>query len=757
LLTRTYIDFVLRHRLAVLTLCGIVTLASGWRITDGVFASSMLKLFFGDNPEYDIYQDLAASFGESNLMVVAFEFPGAATPAGMSALEGIRSAIEDVDGVERVESLASATRIRGDADSLEVEAWADLFEQTDDVDALRRDLQDDALVQGLFISGDGRSVALLVEFASEEEEPPIEELPQLLEEVAAPVVAAGVPRDGVHLAGMVPESVEVIAQARFNLAWLFPVSAIVLLVTVFVLFMRLWPVAITMGTALMALTWVFAFAIAVDPEIYVMMAMVPAVIMIISFSDVIHLCTAYVLELRAGLGKREAILKSGAEVGTACFYTSVTTFIGFASLAFVPTPLFRQLGLVLGLGVAVALLLAVTLSPILFWYLPVPRDLNGTLADRFIDRLTGRALRMATTRAPWVVAGFAVVVAVAIYGIAHIHVETDLGARLAPENPLRRAQAFVQDRFAGTNFVDIYLFTEDDSDFLESDRFAAVAEIQRRVESFAEVDRVLSLVDLVEVLHRELAQPSDDELLPTSRALLAQYLILFEMSGGDGLERLTDDERRIVRLTLRLPGAGLVETSKVGDRAAALANELDGVSARATGLTYLFGKWIAFVVAGQKRGLAFALGTIALMMMITLRRFGAGAVSMLPNVLPLLCLGGYLGLAWGAVDSDTLIIAMVAVGIAVDDTIHFLTRLRIEMQRDGDVDAALQRTFACTGRAIVQTSIVLCAGFLPFAFSDYFTTQIMGTLLPATLVVALLADLWLATALVKLGILRVGR
>jgi predicted RND superfamily exporter protein len=597
-----------------------------------------------------------------------------------------------------------------------------------------------------------------VEFASEEEEPPIEELPELLERVAAPIVAEGVPRSGVHLAGMVPESVEVIAQARFNLAWLFPVSATFLVLVVFLLFMRLWPVAITFGTALMALIWVFAFAITLDRQINVMMATVPAVIMIISFSDVIHLCTAYVLELRAGLDKREAILKSGSEVGTACFFTSVTTLIGFASLAFVPTPLFRQLGLVLGLGVAVALLLAVTLSPILFWLMPVPRlDADGgTLADRLIDRLTGRALRMATVRAPWVVAGVAVVVAVAGWGITRMHIETDLPARLAPDNPLRQAQAFAQERFAGTNFVDLYLFAEDDRDFLDPERFAAVAELQEQLEVFPEVDRALSLVDLVEVLHRELARPGDGERLPATRALLAQYLILFEMSGGEGLERLTDDERRTIRLTMRLPGAALVETAAVGDRAAALVAGLDGVRARPTGITYLFGKWIGFVVAGQKRGLAFALVTIAIMMMITVRRFGAGLISMIPNALPLVCLGGYLGIAWGAVDSDTLIVAMVAVGIAVDDTIHFLTRLRIETERDGDIDGALRRTFACTGRAIVQTSIVLCAGFLPFAFSDYFTTRIMGTLLPGTLVVALLADLWLATALVKLGVLRVG-
>ena len=169
--TRRYIDFVLRHRVAVLVACGVITLASAWRITDGVFASSMLELFFGDNPEYDAYQELAEQFGESNLMVVAFDFPDATTAAGLAALERIRAAIEEIGGVERVEALSSATRVRGDEDSLAVESWVDLFERSTDLDALRRDLEEDELVRDVFLSNDGRSVALLVEFASEEEEP----------------------------------------------------------------------------------------------------------------------------------------------------------------------------------------------------------------------------------------------------------------------------------------------------------------------------------------------------------------------------------------------------------------------------------------------------------------------------------------------------------------------------------------------------------------------------------------------------------
>ena len=142
-------------------------------------------------------------------------------------------------------------------------------------------------------------------------------------------------------------------------------------------------------------------------------------------------------------------------------------------------------------------------------------------------------------------------------------------------------------------------------------------------------------------------------------------------------------------------------------------------------------------------------------MIACLRLFGAGLVSMIPNALPLVVLGGALGFFQEAVDSDTMMIGMIAIGIAVDDTVHFLTRLRLEASRVRDMDEALWRTFRFTGRAIVHTSIILSLGLLPFLLSDYLTTQLMGSLLPLTLVMALISDLLLLPALVKLGVLRI--
>jgi len=141
-------------------------------------------------------------------------------------------------------------------------------------------------------------------------------------------------------------------------------------------------------------------------------------------------------------------------------------------------------------------------------------------------------------------------------------------------------------------------------------------------------------------------------------------------------------------------------------------------------------------------------------MIVALASLRSALWSVVPNVFPLLVLGGVLGGVFQYVDSDTLALGLLAIGIGVDDTIHFLVRYRLELPRSRSRQEALARTFAFAGRAIVMTTIILALGFFPFVMSDYYSTRIVGTLLPLCLVVALLADLLLVPALAQVGAFR---
>lgn len=739
-----------------------LSVLSALSVRDAVVASSVKKLFFGDSPAYERYVELSRTFANDRVILVAYESDVLFTPDALARLDRAAEALAELPDVVHVDSLASAYRLRGRPGTLAVDRVADLVADAPEAaDEVRAAILEDPLYRNLVVSADGRAAVLAVELVVDEERP-AEQVPLVVEGVLAALEREGFDRERLHLAGMVAASAECVRVAYQALLEITPFVMLLLLLLVWWLFRRLWPVLITSAVALLGVLWTMGFAVLIDRDVNILLAMVPAVVLVISFSDVIHLISAYLQQLARGLDKDAAIRSSAVEVGRACVLTSATTFCGFASMMLVPTPVFRQLGLVLGVGVAVALLIAVTLVPVLFHYLPAPRPAPPRhSAQRLVSGLVGGAQGLAARR-PWAVIGvFAVVAVVLVIGLTRVRVETDFVKRLSPDNPLRVAELFYGEHFAGTASLDVYVSADEPGGLRDPAVFARVAALQDAIAAHPAVGTVRSLVDLVARIHREMNQDVPDlGRLPDTRGAIAQYLLLFEMAGGGGLERLADPDGDHLRLGIALPGTGFRHVAEVAAEIDALAREqLAGVPVRAevTGISFLFGDWLDEIVGGQRDGLGLSIGVIAVLMVLGLRSLRVGLWSMVPNVFPLLALGGLLGWIDGDVDSDTMIVAMIGIGIGVDDTIHFLSRLRIEWGRQATVRDAVNETFRFAGVPIVLTTIILGLGFMPLWASDYYSMRIMGTLLPFTLVVALLADLLLAPALVEVGWIRFPR
>ena len=751
-----YVERVIAHKWMVLAAVAALTLLAGYQISRATIGSSLVRLFFGENEKYAQYEELIEAFGASDITLVAFDDPQLFTSEGFDRLERIADRLLAIEDVRRVQSVNRAQSIEASGEDLVIRSYHRLLDDGVGIETIERKIRQDELLAGLLVSKDGRSTAVVVELEDDPDRT-AEALPLLVDAITAPFIDEGIAQESLHIAGLLPESSEVVRMARLTIGMIFPFSSVLLLTIVFALFRRFWPVTITGGVALISVIWTVAFAVVLDRQLNLMIAAVPAVTMIVCFSDIIHLCSAYLLELKAGASKDEAILISTSEVGLACLFTSLTTFVGFAAMAFVPTPAFRQLGLVLGFGVAIALLLALTLVPIAFSLLPEPEQPSVSLGKigGAVDALNAASMRLATTHPKPVIAAFVLLGVCAVAGISQIRIETNFVDRLDEDNPLRRSRAWISKQFAGTNVLDVYVDAGRAGDALDPKLLTSLLEVERSIETHVGVDRATSLADLIARLADAAGQPG----LPDSIEGVSQYLLLFEMADDSGIEQLVDDDRRTLRIGVRLADSGFARTAEIGDWVdTQLESSLPATaSATPTGLSYLFGDWLKYIIAGQKRGLLFAVLSTTLMMIICLRSARIGLLSMIPNMLPLAVLGGYLGAAWDSVDTDVALVAMIAIGIGVDDTVHFLTRFRIEALRSDGIDQAIERTFYFTGRAIVQTTIILCAGFLPFLASPYFSTKILGSLLPLTLFVALVADLLLVPALAKVGLINFRR
>ncbi|MCJ7771767.1 MAG: MMPL family transporter, partial [Desulfobacterales bacterium] len=720
-----YLRFILRRRWPILLGLIAITAASLIMASHGVVSSSIGGLFLGENPDYPKYLNRANDFGSDDVIIVAIEDSKFLSLSSQDRIERTVDEISVMPHVKDVRSVLDVQEIVGTDDALYVDTYAEKTHQLpENIGTILDKLCKDRFAEGIFVSRDCQHTAVIVELDPDPNRPS-EMIPGLIDSIINAFETSGYNRKQLHVVGLSANIAAVMQETYYSIRTLFPIVLVVLLAAVWIMFRRIWPMAITGTVALIAVAWTVGFSIMLDRHVSIFTGILPAIILIISFSDVIHLCSAYLLELNDGKSKKEAILASGVDVGAACIFTSITTFFGFVSLSLIPTPASRLLGLSLGFGAATALILAITLAPILFSFMPVPKTwrkgTSGRVQD-LLDRFLSFTAKI-SFKIPWVIIIiFVVFFAAIITGITRFTIETDFAKRMSVDHPLRVDGRYFNKNFVGSNTVDIYIRTFEPDDLLQPEMLKKLAQCQKILENQPEISRTHSLVDLFETLHKEFdPEGAEHNSIPDSREALAQYLLLFEMSGGRDLERLIDFDRRVMRMIIYLPKEEYRHTAAMGNRSRDLIQETlgDSVEVKASGLVYLLGDFFEVILEGQQMALFLAFVSIVLMMMIGLRSIGAGLWSMFPNMLPLFALFGYLGLFSDYVDSDVLIIAIMAIGIGVDDTIHFLMRFRIESQRQDDIQKAIKRTFFYSGRGIVITTVILVVGFAPFATSDY--------------------------------------
>lgn len=750
-----YVRFVLRRRVAVLAFCAILTALAGYALTGAKVQTSLGRMFLGEDPRFDRYLELTERFGTDEVLAIGIEDPELFEEAGQVRLRATVAALESHTAVAKVSSLLDAYYLEPGMFPRPVRYLDAARADPSQIPALRERLAKDP--SGLLLGRDGKAMAILIEL-SPESTGKAEGIPEMVGSVLEEC-QANYPPSQIHPAGT-PALVAAVFKEMFHAFGVTtPLVALCLLGTVWLLFGRLWPGGVSLTVAGVAVIWTLGVGVLIEPSQNIMTASVPAVILIISFSDIVHLCSAYLLELGKdpAPSKEEAIVASATEVGRACLFTSVTTFVGFICLAFLPVPVFRVLGVLLGLGVGVALLLAVTLVPILFSYLPTPPPLRaGPTTERVqgaLDRLLSGCQDLAIKR-PWLVnLGFFALSGLAIAGTWGLEIETDFKARLSADNPARQHSEWFQKTFVNSDAIQVYLKPPSPTDLDDPAWLSRLATFREAVEGLEGVERVTSLLDVIEQVDHALPG-TQGERFPSDPARVTGVLRLLKL-GRERLRPLVDYEEGRLRILVHPKGTGMREIAQTGRQVEALAGKHLGpeTEAEASGLLALFGGFLDVIVRAQKKGLLISFFTIALLMVIGLRSFRAGLLSMLPNLLPLGVLTGCLGLFWDRVDSDAIALTYIALGIGVDDTIHFLVRYRIEARRH-EAHEALRRTFSFAGRGIVMTTIILSCGFLPFLLSDYFFMRMLGGLLPLCFVVALLADLLWIPALARLGWIR---
>ncbi len=738
-----YIDAILRHRWLVISLTSLFMLAmaaGGGNIT----VSNEHRVMFGeDNPQLAAFDALEDTYSVSNTALIAI-----APRDGSVFTREVLGVVEDLTENAwlapysmRVNSLTNYFHSEAMEDDLIVgplvEDATSLSEA--DLDRVRTIALGSQEVVGRLVSPDGRVAGLAVNFVlGDNPDLAVIELTDYLDGMLDDARAANGEVD-FYLTGDVVMNRAFADATRDDLETLLPIVFVLIVITSTLLMRSLlgagiivvmigFVISTTMGLA----GWFHTVFSPVNSG-------VPIIVMAISVAQAVHIITHSLSGIRRGEDRNTAVKVSIKTNAYPVFLASITTAIGFLSLNFSDSPPFHILGNYVAFGVVITFFYAMTLLPALLSVLPLRARAASSRQPVFFDRLGDFVV---ARRKPlfWSVGLLTVVL---ITGVPR-NVLTDSWPDYFDERyEFRRDTDFVMDNLTGLLSLEYTLAAEEEGGITDPDYLRKVEAFAEWNRSQLEVGHVQAFPDVMKRLNKNMN--GDDPAffrIPDAQDLASQYLLLYELSlpfGSDLNDRI-DVSKSATRMTVVIRGRSSQDLQDLAGRGETWLRE-NALATEATGLSVVFAHISQRNIESMLRGTVTAMALISVILVLVFRSLRFGLISLLPNFVPAAMSFGLWGHLVGEVGIASSVVIVVAFGIVVDDTIHFLSRyLRARKEEGLSAEEAVRVTFRSVGRALWTTTLVLSAGFLAFAGSGFQVSWALGLLVTITIAFAIIAD-----------------
>lgn len=675
-----------------------------------------------DRAAAERYAEFRRLFGTDEFLMVAVSGRDPLEPAALDLLVATVNRLEEVDGVERVEGLPRVYR--------------DVF-GAEDPAALRDEATSTPFYQGLFVSPDQSMLGLLVSVAPQDDPEARRGIVAGAEAAVAPLADAGFE---VRLVGSPALSAELDEVSRSEALRTFPIAFMCSMLVLGWLLRSLRATAIAALAAGLSVVLTLGLMALAGRSLSMVTTALPPLLWVLSLSNGIHILQRYQLHLASGLDARPALGRALAEMVRPCTMAALTTALGFGSLVTARMPTVREVGLFAAAGILISLAVNLLVVPTLIGWWRVPRR----------PVRTAGAPGLRPPRRPKVVlAGWAVAAAAAACAIPWVRVESNPLDFLPAASGLVEDYREVGERLTGFYTMEVVIRTPEvwwDPAVAERlDRLAAA------IEARPEVSRVVTPLDLLRKAHQwDAGFDAEAYRLPASRDEAAA---LIERMGDDGrqaLARFAEPGGRTVRLSAVINEMKeerfLDAVRDTEQRVDALPEPYEGWI---TGLVLRLVEAQQRLVASQLRSLVVAFLVVFAAIAVGLRSWRLTAVAVPPNVVPLLAVFAAMAVFSLPLDAATVMVASVALGIAVDNTVHVLAAYQREHAAGETASVTLVRVLPRVVPALLVTTATAAIGFASLGLSAFIPIRDFGLLAGGALVIALLATLHMVPALLR--------
>jgi hypothetical protein len=708
--------------------------------------------YFGNknDPEIIFYEKLKTIFGNDEFFIIAFKKDNLFTAEHLGLLKRLTDELAGVEGIREIKSLSNVEDTIGEEDFFIVRKFLETIpEDRLELEALRKRAIENPLYRNNFLSPDGNTAAIVIFIHEKPGEPDFRK--KIIAQAETILEKYRDDTGKVYIAGWTVTNLLLTQYMKQDIVTFVPITYGFIALAIFLFFRNILLTMIALVNVSLCMGCTMGLFQILGIPLNNVTTIVPPAVMAMALCDTIHVFSGFDRHLFEQYpDKKEAFEVVLKKLVGPCFLTTVTTFVGFLSLYLSVIPPIKEFALIASAGMVFEFFFAFTFLPAFMLLFNEKKLLSPGIRSNagkldmsfFMTRLSDFIIKYFRLIFP---AGV-MIIFMSLWLSSKISVETDLLAYFKKDSPVRTAAGFVEKELAGISTLDISFKASEEQAFKQPENLRAIEHVQNHINRMDGVDKTLSFVDFIKDMNESFhSENSEFYRIPDSVNLISQYLLIYDTAD---IRNFVNESFDHARMSIRISKHSTRDQAAMIKQIQAVLKTMDtqGMEIRVSGSVLQEVNTIDALVKGQVYSLAISVIIIFLIMFFMLRSFSLWVLTVLPNLFPIALNFGIMGLFNISLNTATALVATVAIGISVDDTIHFMTELKRNMVGGADTREAVKNTIQVKGKAMMLSSLILCIGFGVMIFSRFVPTMNFGVLSSVIMITALIGDILLLPA-----------
>ncbi len=760
------VRLILRNRLANLIVILIITIFMGWQATKVKMSYEMMRMLPESDSTSIEYEEFKNLFGQDgSVMFVGLQDDRIYNLKEFNDWFDLSWELMKIEGVEEVLSIGKIYNLTRN-DSSQMLDFLPVIqakpEQQAELDSLREVIYSLPFYDGILYNKETNVTMIMVTL--DKAMLNTKSRVQLIDDIEALINTFGEKYDKEMRYSGLPYIRTITTKKIQKELYFFIIMALIIASAILLLFFRSFKaVLFTMLIVGITVIWVLGTISVFNYKVTILTGILPPLLVVIVVENCIFLLNKYHNEYLLHGNKVKALSRVVTRIGNANLLTNTTTAVGFAAFIVTGNKMLTEFGVIASINIMFAYILSLFLIPIFFSYLAPPKNRHTKHMDRsLVSRIIAWVVRSVQHKRTIIYIITAIMILAGFIGISRLKTTGNIVDDISHKDKLYKDLMFFEDNFKGVMPLEISIDSKTEGGVFANKgktlyRMKRLHRLLQNDSVFSKyLSRPVSVVDGISFLYQ--AHKGGDPKYfvlppPTSLAELNQYTQGMDKTGGNSnpFHSFIDSTNRITRVSIQMANIGTNEIKMITDRLRPKIDKIfppDEYNVVLTGTSVVFLEGSSYLVKNLLTSLLLALVVISLLMALLFTSARMIVISLIPQLIPQLmtaALMGYLGIP---IKPSTILIFSVALGISVDNAIHFLSRYRLQLKlNDWNIKPSVISALSETGYSMIYSSVVLFFGFGIFVLSSFGGTEALGYLIPFTLLMALLSNLFFLPSL----------